>query len=190
MLAVQREFSKFYRDHVRLLHGYFRRLGVCQPELIEDLLQETFAEALRCWSNLKEPAAGRAWLLTIGRRQLGRVIRKNKQLRLDLVEHSVIEQHPTSTCPVDSGLNSLRFCQQILALICLEADSDKRAVLAAYFLEEQSFREISANTGLNLSTLTTWTSRFRQKCLKLYGASWESTQDEPRIDDTKGLTWS
>ncbi len=64
-----------YRD--RLLSVIYIRMG---PDLRtrmdpEDVLQEVAIEAINCWSTLEDPANAGAWLVTLARRKVARIIR-------------------------------------------------------------------------------------------------------------------
>lgn len=63
-----------------------------EPQLAEDLVQETFMRAWKALDKLDKPESARAWLFTILRRELSRHLGKQK---MDLVAlESVVEDDP------------------------------------------------------------------------------------------------
>lgn len=67
----------FERYRERLLAVIWLRMG---PDLRrrmdpEDVLQEVAIEAIRSWQTLEDPANVGAWLVTLARRKIGRIIR-------------------------------------------------------------------------------------------------------------------
>jgi DNA-directed RNA polymerase specialized sigma24 family protein len=49
-------------------------------------------------------------------------------------------------------------------------DETRRRAVRLFYLEEASLPEVSAATGVKVSTLTTWLSRFRAAARKALGA--------------------
>ncbi|WP_176736871.1 RNA polymerase sigma factor [Oligoflexus tunisiensis] len=166
MASKKAEFLVFYQRYVGALQAYFRRLGVTKAEQIADLVQESFVESYRSWDSLQSEATAQAWLHTIARRQLARSIRKNRHYILSEVEDAALSSTASTPSNQESNLEAQRFCQIVLNQLALTRDDARRQALTAYYLEEKSFREIASESGINLSTLTTWCSRFRQECLK------------------------
>ncbi|RZA16033.1 MAG: hypothetical protein EOP10_25305 [Proteobacteria bacterium] len=54
-------------------------------------------------------------------------------------------------------------CEIVLKEIDGIDDERRREAIRLYLLEDLSLKEVSETLGVNLSTLTTWISRFRQK---------------------------
>ena len=82
LLAAARDdpeaFGIFYDRHVRALLAYFYRRTAC-AETAADLAAETFAAAFAARRRYGERGApARAWLFKIGRRQLGRALRRGR----------------------------------------------------------------------------------------------------------------
>ena len=64
--------------------------------LAEDLVQETYARAWKSWSELREPARAKAWLITILRRELARNFAGDKAtLDIDGVHESELPALPS-----------------------------------------------------------------------------------------------
>lgn len=69
LAARRRELSALYRSHSRKVAGYFRRCGV--PEATADeLLQETFVNALRGLAQFQGQSKLSTWMWTIARHVL------------------------------------------------------------------------------------------------------------------------
>ncbi|NUQ45287.1 MAG: hypothetical protein HUU22_04560, partial [Phycisphaerae bacterium] len=60
------DLERLYRDHGPALLAYLRR-RFAGRQVAEDLLQETFVQALRTFDGLAQAASPRAWLFAIAR---------------------------------------------------------------------------------------------------------------------------
>lgn len=73
------QLETMYREHAAAVLAYLRRT-VAPPDQAEDLLQETFLQALRREDRLAEVSSPRAWLLGIARFLSIRAIRSRRQV--------------------------------------------------------------------------------------------------------------
>ena len=76
MAVVIPPFERFYSDHRDEVYGFLRRrLG---PGAAEDAFQETFLRALHAYGRLEHGRELRAWVLTIARRIVIDVYRRQR----------------------------------------------------------------------------------------------------------------
>ena len=166
-----REFEHFYRRTVKPLFRYFNRLGVRARPVVEDLVQETYCEAWRSYGSLNHPEAALYWLFTIGRR---RWIVQLKRQRVDRC-HEASEADPldllqqlvdSSAVNPESCASQLHWVREIMAASRAIPDETRRKIVEAFFFEGYSTSELSRLHGVEVSTITTWLSRFRSSLRK------------------------
>jgi RNA polymerase sigma-70 factor (ECF subfamily) len=96
-------------DYGPLLLAAARAIARDQAEA-EDLVQTTYERALRAAPTIREPAAIRAWLLTVQTREALRVVRRlRRTLRLDVSIHELPSVGPdaSGSLEVDEALGRL-----------------------------------------------------------------------------------
>jgi RNA polymerase sigma-70 factor (ECF subfamily) len=72
-------FAALYAAHARYIAGVVHRiLGGADSE-VDDLVQETFIDAIEGIGNLHEPLAARAWLVTVAVRHARRVLGRRRR---------------------------------------------------------------------------------------------------------------
>lgn len=150
----------------------------------DDVLQQTFARASQALASFRSEAAGsfRAWLKTIATNLIKDAQRKRRVERrapLDPAgESQRIEQ------PAADGWNSLAAeitspsggaqrrerAQRLLAAL-VKLPRDQRDVIERYYLHNQSWSQISSETGKSLSALRGICYRGRTTLRELLGGS-------------------
>jgi RNA polymerase sigma-70 factor (ECF subfamily) len=163
-----RGFHDFYRATFRPVVRHLRRLGLAHEQDLEDVVQEAYAQAFRSWQSLRAPEAQVVWLLTIARRQWGRVLAKRGRLSpapraaTDADIDLVVEQVARDLSPEDSLIRTTTLAT-LKAEIAAIGNVRQRQAVELFYLFDWDLPEVCAATGVNASTLTTWLSRFRQK---------------------------
>ncbi len=76
----ERAFATLYRRHARYVAGVVYRLLGSDSEL-DDVMQETFCDALKALSSLKDPAGLRPWLARIAVRRVHKCLIKRRRWR-------------------------------------------------------------------------------------------------------------
>jgi len=177
-------FQELYKTTVRPLGSHLRSLGLHDVQDLEDVLQNTYLEAHKSFHTLRDQQAALAWLMTIGRRQyhlhLSRKIRHRQYLSAQdqgsleaggqLVDRKIK--------PADDALHNLSLCQPVVRKIDAIADPKRQAAVRMFFLEDRSLKEIAGLTTTNISTLTTWISRFRKDVAPLLRSEQQPTACE------------
>lgn len=160
-------FHAFYQDTVNPLAAHLRRIGLRNDAELEDVLQETYIEAMKGFHQLKDTDAALSWLLTIGRRVFFRSLRtKNKPGCANATAEAEIMIADDGIAPADEYMHASRLCREVLTAIRDIVDPVKKKAVTMFFLEEESLTNISSETGVKISTLTTWMNRFREKTKK------------------------
>ena len=75
----QRVEQLFRHDHGRLVAGLTRLLGTRHMELVEDVVAEALASALRVWPSAGVPDDPRAWVLQVARRKAVDALRRERR---------------------------------------------------------------------------------------------------------------
>jgi RNA polymerase sigma-70 factor (ECF subfamily) len=149
-------FESMRPDLLRFAHWLAR-----DRALAEDIVQESLLRAWRSREALKDPGAGRAWLLTIVRREHARLYERK---RLELVSlDEVVETHagPTVTEP-DGELFALRHAIMRLPI-------EYREPLVLQVLGGFSTEEIARELALSSTAVLTRLFRARNKLRVICG---------------------
>jgi len=127
----------------------------------EDIVQESLLRAWRSRDALKEPAAARAWLLTIVRREHARLYERK---RLELVSLEEVAESADAPRPAgpDGDLLTLRYA-------IMELPIDYREPLVLQILGGFSTEEIARELGLSATAVLTRLFRARNKLRVLCG---------------------
>ncbi len=132
-----------YRLHGRAIEGYLRRL--CgRPDDAEDLLQETFVQAMRSGEAPLRAASPKAWLFGVAR-NVGMNARRRRRPVAALPDDLAGEPGAASTTS-DPRLDCMR--QAIAAL-----PEAQREALGLRLTYELSYEEIAAVTGVPVGTV-------------------------------------
>lgn len=151
----------FYDATVRPLASHLHKLGLRNPQDLEEVIQETYLEAYKSLASLQDAQAALAWLLTIGRRQLGRHLeRKKRDVETAEVDTTVL---PSPAAPVDGALDARRLVAEVRAVHARLACPKRKLAIDLYYFQEVPLPEIVERLGVGASTVTTWLSRFRQE---------------------------
>ncbi len=90
------DFDRLYALHARYIAGVVHRLMGTDGEL-EDIVQETFVDALHGLTRLEDPNAVRAWLVTVAVRRTRRLLTKRR--RRMIFAFGLLDASPTSSDP-------------------------------------------------------------------------------------------
>ena len=127
----------------------------------EDIVQESMLRAWRSRDALKDPAAARAWLLTIVRREHARLYERKRLELVSLEEVAESVDAPRPPGP-DGDLLALRYAMMKLPI-------DYREPLLLQVLGGFSTEEIAHELGLSATAVLTRLFRARNKLRVLCG---------------------
>ena len=163
---IARLFASMRPDLLRFAHWLARDRAIA-----EDIVQESLLRAWRSRDALKDPAAARAWLLTIVRREHARLYER-KRLELVALDDGIeLEGMPSPPGP-DSEIDSLRGA-------ILKLPLEYREPLIMQVLGGFSTAEIAEELSLSSTAVLTRLFRARNKLRALYGLT-------PAPDDVAG----
>ena len=146
------------RDESRL-RNYIRK-HVPDREATEDILQEVFIELIEAYRLLKPIEQVSAWLFRVAKNRIIDRFRGRKLESLATARYSDEDDVPVSLeellPSLDSGPEAVYARGVLLDEIdeaLEEMPEEQRAVFIAHEWEGQSFKELSAQTGLSVNTL-------------------------------------
>ena len=150
--AVEREGAR-----LRRFIGY----RVADPRDVEEVLQEVFSELVEAYRLLKHPEQVTAWLFRVARNRITDLFRKKGREAEWSAPPSGASQEPTlgweELLPApDAGPEAELERGAILDEIedaLDELPAEQRAVFLAHELDGESFKEMSARTGVPINTL-------------------------------------
>ena len=149
-------FRRVYDAYVGLIQYVVRRCGA-DAAAADDLVQETFMRLLRKAGDIQQPGAVKAWLVTTARHlTLDELSRQRRYV-------AASDEHADTA---DAGMESVRRELEI-ALVGELVEQISResgdATLADFYVRGRSAKEIAAERGEALSTVTTRLSRLRRR---------------------------
>ena len=147
-----------YEALVHALHGDIYRYAywLCRdPQVAEDLVQETFLRAWKAIDTLQDDKAAKAWLITILRRENAR---RFERKQLDLID---LDEHPQS----DPGAlhNEQEMEHEWLRRHIARLPAEYQEPLLLQVLGGFSGEEIAEQLGLNKNTVMTRLFRARNQ---------------------------
>jgi len=133
----------------------------------EDLVQETFVQAVRAWEQLEDEAQARPWLYSIARRACQRMHRKRsgEPSRMETLDELLPRPGPTVP-DLEAGPHSERLRSEARELVdraLSELPAPFRMPLVLAEIAELSLQEIAAVLGLKEATVKTRLHRGRLK---------------------------
>lgn len=149
--ATDERFHRLYAEQ----HGFLSRMAVvlCGNRAVaQDLVQETWLRAWRYIDTLGSLEAGRAWLVTILRREQARLYRRFG------AELTTLDEVSEQTSPDDQSFNRVLIDQLLDGL-----DEDARRLLEGRVLEDLSYKELAGRMGSNVNTVAIRLHRLRKQ---------------------------
>lgn len=140
--------------HLAVLKRFALHLTHNQAEA-EDLVQETFAQALKSFEQYQSGTNCRAWLCKIMSHKRSQWIRANRRYT------NFDENTTTLFSPVVTTLPS-EFMSEKLALALFDLPTKNRQIVWLSEVEEYTYREISERLDIPMGTVMSRLSRGRQ----------------------------
>jgi RNA polymerase sigma-70 factor (ECF subfamily) len=138
------------------------------PDLADDVVQETLLRAFRSLDKLMDESAIKPWLLTIARREHARVYERKRLDTRDIDDLSRAEAALIASSG-DSDVDDLRAA-------IMRLDADYREPLVLQVLMGFSTLEIAALMELSQGAVLTRLHRARKKLIEVIGAELETVE--------------
>ena len=159
MSVQDREISEVVAAQSSRLRNFIRR-RVPDPADAEDILQDVFYRLVEANRLLMPIEHITGWLYQVARNRITDLFRKHKEESFSAtqVEDEDGESHPFADLlpSADAGPDALylrNLLLQELELALGELPEEQRSVFVANEFEGRSFKELAAETGVNLNTL-------------------------------------
>jgi RNA polymerase sigma-70 factor (ECF subfamily) len=149
VLGVERDvgasdFEALYAKHSRYVAGVVHRL-MGQDGEVDDIVQETFVDAIEGLERLRDPSAVRAWLVTVAVRRARRVLasrRRRMMFAFWTVDFAPRASDPRDRAPVDELYDALA-----------RVPADLRIPWVLHRVERLSLPETAAACEVSLATV-------------------------------------
>lgn len=155
--ALQQNFERLVAPWRDDLYRYV--FWLCRdPDLADDVVQETMLRAFKSLDRLQDEQAIKSWLLTIARREHARVYERKRLETRDIDELSGGDQALIAS-ERDSDVDDMRAA-------IFRLDDDYREPLVLQVLLGFSTKEIAETMGLTQGAVLTRLHRARQKLMQ------------------------
>ena len=159
MTDQDRQISAIVAEERSRLRNFIRR-RVPDPADVEDIVQEVFYELVEANRLLMPIDHVTGWLFRVARNRITDLFRKKKpesfgETSVENEERELIQIEDLLPSP-DAGPEALYVRSVLLdelELALHELPNEQREVFIAHELEGRSFKELSAETGVNVNTL-------------------------------------
>jgi RNA polymerase sigma factor (sigma-70 family) len=159
MIEQDRKISEVMAEERPRLRNFIRR-RVADEADVEDLLQEVFYELVEAYRLLKPIDYVTSWLFQVARNRITDLFRKKKpETFADVAlvdEEGEVLQIEDLLVSADDGPEALYVRNVVLdelEIALSELPREQSEVFIAHELEGRSFKELSAESGVNVNTL-------------------------------------
>ena len=159
MNEQDRKISDIVAEERSRLRNFIRR-RVPDPSDVEDILQEVFYKLVEANRLLMPIDHVTGWLFRVARNRITDLFRKRRE---ETINESVVEDRDGEALRIedllpspDAGPEALYVRSVLLDELELALDElpyEQREVFVAHELEGRSFKELSAESGVNVNTL-------------------------------------
>jgi RNA polymerase sigma-70 factor, ECF subfamily len=153
---TEAELTRFYEEHVDGLYAFiFYRVGR-DPTLAEDVVQETFTQALAEWGRFDAArGSARAWLCTLSRNVIRKHVRERPRLAdidavWERIDRSLAEAFEAIDAqPLPSELMAREETRDLVSMTVANLPDSYRAVLERKYVGGESLAQLAE--GLKVS---------------------------------------
>ena len=176
--SVAIDFEAIYAKHARYIAGVVHRLMGDDGEL-DDIVQETFVDAIEGLKRLVDPSAVRAWLVTVAVRRTRRVLarrRRRMMFAFWTVDFSPRASDPRDRAAVDDLYDALA-----------RVPADVRIPWVLHRIEHLSLPETAAACEVSLATVKRRIADAEERLERRLGPTTPTTPGTPTTP-TRGGT--
>jgi len=187
MTEQDRQISEIIEEERSRLHNFIRR-RVPEPRDAEDILQDVFYELVEANRLLMPIEHVTGWLFRVARNRITDLFRKKQpesfsDTAVTNEDNELLQFEDLLPSP-DAGPEALYARNVLLDELELALDElpdEQREVFVAHELEGRSFKELSAESGVNVNTLLSRKRyavlHLRERLQNIYDESNESMRD-------------
>jgi RNA polymerase sigma-70 factor (ECF subfamily) len=137
------------------------RSMIFDPNVEEDIAQETFIQVFRNIGRFREDSQFKTWLYRITYNQCLSHLRKKKRNNCD--PYLVETDNLVDTCACPEAIHQRNELKDILSSIIKQLPPQHRAILHLYYYEGIQYDEISEMTGLPIGTVKSHLFRAKER---------------------------
>ena len=163
------DWNSTYVEHGPAVLAYLRR-RVGQPEVAEDLYQETFARAMRSSTAIRDATRIRSYLFQTAHNLLVNHLRRPQHLvrsESDLGDAVELAEFPDAKRASPEAELSNRELREQLELAIGQLTGDRRKAFKLAILERRPYREVAEHTGWSLAKVKITVFRARRQLMSL-----------------------
>lgn len=186
-LLLETNFDALSHDLQRHLYDSFYRFAyreiiflIKDHALAEDIIQEAFLKMTAKIHQLNHTASAKQWVKRIIRNQMLDTLRKKKRHWTSLenvykesTNHAAMEVAASVENTVEDSLRNQVLYETILGL-----KPEYRTLLLQYYMEEKSYKIMSAELGISEQVIAQRLARARKKLLGEFSRKWVDHDDE------------
>lgn len=161
-------FQLIFNRYCRPIVGFINNL-VRNPDLAEELAQETFVRAYRNMGSLREETRFSTWLFGIARNVVFEAMRQKKRKERDIGLDAPESLRLEANVVLPETAMRDRELKDAIERALGQLDIDKRTVFSLKILHEKSYEEISLITGHSIGKLKTDLHRARAEMRRQIG---------------------
>ncbi|RKU24284.1 hypothetical protein C6503_01280, partial [Candidatus Poribacteria bacterium] len=158
-------FTALVRKHQQSVHALaWKRVG--DFHFAEEITQDTFLQAYKKLSTLKNPSQFSGWLYVIANRRCNKWLLKNKSAVKSLedvpmveIENTFYERYVSEQNEEEAHTHRQKLVRKLLAKL----PESERTVMTLYYLGEMTTKEISKFLGVSVHTITSRLQRARKR---------------------------
>ena len=158
-------FTALVRKHQQSVHALaWRRINDFQ--FAEEIMQDTFLQAYKKLSTLKNPSQFSGWLYVITNRLCNKWLLKNKSAVKSLedvsmveIENMFYERYVSEQNEAEARTHRHKLVRKLLDKL----PESERTVMTLYYLGEMTTKEISKFLGVSVNTITSRLQRARKR---------------------------
>ena len=158
-------FGVLVQKHQKGIHALaWRKTG--DFHIAEEITQDTFLQAYRRLSTLRNPNQFAGWLYVIANRLCIRWFKKKKIQTLsleDTPQHAIDAAAYTHYESQQRESDATEYRQQLVKQLLAKLPESERTVVTLYYLSEMTTREIGKFLGVSVNTITSRLQRARQR---------------------------
>ncbi len=160
-IDVDFDFNDLAKRTCKRLRNFIRQ-RIWNPEEVEDILQASYLEALRCRDKFRGGSAPETWLFGIAMNLVRSHVRKSLQRQKHYSGNELLEEKIAGTCedPCDIVMRQIALRQIGLAFDALPSDMQKTLFLVVE--QGASYQEAADELGIPIGTVRSRLSRARQ----------------------------
>ena len=178
-------FTTLVRKHQQSVHALaWRRVG--DFHFAEEITQDTFLQAYKKLSTLKNPSQFSGWLYVIANRRCNKWLLKNKSAVKSLedvpmveIENTFYERYVSEQNEEEARTHRHKLVRKLLDKL----PESERTVMTLYYLGEMNTKEISKFLGVSVHTITSRLQRARKRLQQEEEILVQETLGEVRLPD-------